>query len=49
MEREKLTEDSSVQKSLTVVFVLSTQDEKVQAQCHRAVKHYRIGAGCLKS
>ena len=39
MEKETFTEDSSVRKSLTVVFVLSTQDEKVQAQCHRAVKH----------
>ena len=39
MEKEKIREDSSVRKSLTVVFVLSTQDEKVQAQCDRAVKH----------
>ena len=39
MEKEKITEDFSVQKSLTVVFVLSTQDEKVQRQCDRAVKH----------
>ena len=39
MEKGTFTEDSSVRKSLTVVFVLSTQDEKVQGQCHRAVKH----------